>query len=131
MKPITVTGKNRIAVKKKLVRLAKTIAKTRDANCQFCGKSSGQMHGSHCIPVSRGFLAATDTGNIIKLCARCHMRWHEDPTWGAAMLGANRPDVARYLNTCDYNGWSDIVGAVQDIADELVEAARNLGIEKI
>lgn len=131
MKRLTVTSKNLKAVKKRLVRVACRIAHERDHGCQFCGRLSGQMHASHCIPRSRGFLAATDTANIIKLCAQCHIRWHEDPTWGARSLQACRPDVARYVRDVNYGGFRATVGAVQEIADGLTEAASNLGIETV
>lgn len=70
--------------RQKAIDLAKKIAKSRDHNtCQRCGKTNGQMHGSHIIPVSARGLIVADPEDIICLCANCHKlagdSWHEAP----------------------------------------------------
>ena len=94
-----VTGKNLKTRKKQMVTLACRIVHARDKGvCRFCGQSKAKMDASHCLPRSRGWRYAVDTANIILLCSTCHRRWHDEPTWGAAMLRENCPDVAQYID---------------------------------
>ena len=98
-----ITSKNLRTKKKALVALACKIVHERDRICQFCGRASGKLDASHCIPRSRGWQYAVDTDNIILLCAHCHLdTWHESPTEGAALLEEHCPDTAAYVSNLHY-----------------------------
>ena len=92
-----ITSKNLKTVRKKLVTMACKIAHLRDKDtCRFCGKSDGQQHASHIVPRSRGWQYGANPRNIKVLCARCHLRWHEAPLWGARQLAKHCPELADY-----------------------------------
>jgi len=71
-------------IRTKAIDQAKLRAKERDSyTCQKNPNHTGQMHGSHIIPVGAGGIIAADPDNIITLCASCHKlagdSWHEAP----------------------------------------------------
>lgn len=68
--------------RKKSIELAKKIVRSKGV-CEYCGKTEGQMQGSHVFN-ERGYsLTAADLNNIVCLCATCHKwgrhAWHKGP----------------------------------------------------
>lgn len=123
-------------LRKKSIELAKKIAKTRDGYvCVRCGKSKEQgwkIDGSHVHPVGLDGRLAADPINIKALCAKCHMKWHDDPVvmgrWYIEMF----PERVEYLNkkrleyrklgTITRLEWQEIHDKLKARLDELTKA---------
>ncbi len=137
IKPEAINGKNLKTRKGQLIQLAKKIVHARDNHCRICGCTHKKMDAAHIIPVSRGFLYATDTCNIIKACCTCHRlgspSMHSDETWMWEKLQIKCPEVYVYCQRLlvDYADRTQRinVGVVKDIAHALVAQARSYGIE--
>lgn len=92
--------------KKKAITLAKYIITHHPdiPGCERCGKTYGQMHGSHIIPIGMGSAnesVAGDLRNIQKLCATCHKlgndSWHQHPCAGVEWLEDYAPGLYNWL----------------------------------
>lgn len=91
----------RASIKKKLVYMAKEIAKSRDKyTCQKCRKVLylRNCQGSHVIPVSANLLLSFDPENIIVLCLHCHIYWwHKNPLEAGEWFKKTFPKRWKYL----------------------------------
>jgi hypothetical protein len=82
--------KSRTWWKKKCIARAKLIAR-RPHKCDWCGRTSGMMHGAHVITVAREGTCA-DPDNIMCLCYVCHFyKWHKSPHDAAQWFDATYP----------------------------------------
>ena len=61
------------------VSTAKKKVKQRDGVCICCGDIgvNGHLEIHHILPISRYKELASDTGNMIALCQKCHHKYHE------------------------------------------------------
>lgn len=84
------------ALRKKCVTKAKLIAKERDSwTCVKCGRTKAegwQIHGAHII-AETSHATCAEPDNIIALCARCHIRWHEHPIETARWFEGKYPGL--------------------------------------
>jgi hypothetical protein len=73
-----------------VIARAKLIAR-RPHKCDWCGRTSGMMHGAHVITVAREGTCA-DPDNIMCLCYVCHFyKWHKSPHDAAQWFDATYP----------------------------------------
>ena len=128
---MNITTKNIQAKKKALVRLACQIVYERDHRCQLCGRCDGKMDAAHVIPRSRGWRWAVDLRNIVKLCYRCHTRWHEDPIWATMALAETRHDTTEYVAHAHHKTGTVTVTEATAKMRELNAAAEHHGIKGI
>lgn len=72
----------RIRAKQDSISKAKEITRKK-GKCEKCGKTTGQMHGSHILSVGAYPAMAAELNNILCLCAGCHNMspnsWHKEP----------------------------------------------------
>jgi len=47
-----------------------------DYTCRICGRRGGELHAHHIIPVWLDSALATDIGNLVSVCDRCHSEIH-------------------------------------------------------
>ena len=61
------------------VTTAKKNVKSRDMVCQCCGEVSvnGHLEVHHILPISKYKGLASDEGNLIALCQKCHRKYHD------------------------------------------------------
>lgn len=54
--------------------------KARDMNCQCCGEigENGHLEVHHINPLAQYPKMATDDGNGIALCQKCHRKYHDE-----------------------------------------------------
>jgi len=98
-------SKERTALKKKLVSIAKEIVRARDGNtCQHCGKwvEGSSRHCSHVVPVSAGSALSWEPLNMKILCYHCHINWwHKNPVEAGQWFRDKFPDRWEYLESKD------------------------------
>ncbi len=82
---------------KKLDDLCRDIIWHRDGSkCRWCGvildraNREGNVH--HICPKKRGYHVRWELDNLILFCAKCHFRWHSDPT-SILWLEENDPEI--------------------------------------
>ena len=61
------------------VSTAKKKVKSRDSVCQCCGElpTNGHLEVHHILPISKYTELASDEGNMISMCQKCHRKYHE------------------------------------------------------
>ncbi|MEE1227222.1 MAG: HNH endonuclease signature motif containing protein [Bacteroidales bacterium] len=61
------------------VSSAKKKVKARDGACQCCGEVpvNNHLEVHHLLPIAKYKELASDEGNMISLCQKCHKRYHD------------------------------------------------------
>jgi len=93
--------KTRKTLKRELMLLAKNHIKERDNyTCRRCSRQvyGTNCHASHIIPVSADGRLSYEPLNMIVLCYRCHVWWHEEPCESGMWYRSTYPDNWRYLS---------------------------------
>lgn len=80
------------------MKTVKNAVKERDKICQCCGKTDGgHLEAHHIFPLAKYPELATDEGNLISLCQKCHRTYHE------TYKGSENPTtLVKFIN--DYVG---------------------------
>lgn len=81
--------------RKHAIALAKESVRSKGF-CEWCGRTEGQLHGSHIFPDCKRFdVVAANELNIVALCPEHHkfgaVSWHQSPVHGVKWLQQKYP----------------------------------------
>lgn len=117
----------------KCIKLAKTIAKTRDLfTCQYCWKKTN-IHWSHIINEAKDHRLAINPYNIKALCYNCHLNWwHKNPLAAWDWFKSKWPwrwDELKNTYIENMKLWSISIVRLEEQYEDLVKIATKMWIK--